>query len=370
MIVSQFLSWFDSAPPDRRAEAAHALARAYLYSDVSDEARRDMEAAMTILLEDPSPDVRFALADALAVQERAPRHIILALAADHADIATIVLNGSPVFIDLELVDIVASADIVRQLAIARRSPLGSTVAAAIAEIGPSEACEALLDNGDATIAALSLRRIAERYGDCASLRDRLFARADLPADIRQTLVRRLGDLLGELVIGKSWLGEARARAVTREACERATVRIAANAATDDLPALVEHLRLTGQLNTVLLLRALSAGQIGFFERALASLARLPVERVAVHMRGGRSAALTGLYRKAGLPESAFAAFSAALDVLFSEEGDGPTAQKVLSRYQAICDGEPDALVAMLRRFAADQSRDIARSIAERARHAA
>jgi hypothetical protein len=107
MIVRDFLIWMETAPAERRAEAAHALARAYLYADVDDETRSAMEAALTLLLDDPSADVRLALADSLGSSEGAPRHVIVSLAADQADVAELVLSRSPLFIDAELVDIAA-----------------------------------------------------------------------------------------------------------------------------------------------------------------------------------------------------------------------------------------------------------------------
>ena len=48
---------------------------------------------MTVLLDDSSPDVRFALADALASSPEAPRHVLLSLAADQPDIAELVLRA-------------------------------------------------------------------------------------------------------------------------------------------------------------------------------------------------------------------------------------------------------------------------------------
>ena len=64
MIVREFLIWIEQAPAPRRAEVAHALARAYLYGEVDDdETRSEMEAALTLLLDDESSDVRLALAD-------------------------------------------------------------------------------------------------------------------------------------------------------------------------------------------------------------------------------------------------------------------------------------------------------------------
>ena len=66
MIVRQFLHWLRTAPPGERAEATSALARAYLYSDLSDSDRAAAEGAMIMLLDDPSPLVRQALAAVFA----------------------------------------------------------------------------------------------------------------------------------------------------------------------------------------------------------------------------------------------------------------------------------------------------------------
>ena len=62
MIVRQFLQWVRQAPARERAEATSALARAYLYSDLSADDLAAAEGAMIMLLDDPSPLVRRALA--------------------------------------------------------------------------------------------------------------------------------------------------------------------------------------------------------------------------------------------------------------------------------------------------------------------
>jgi uncharacterized protein (DUF2336 family) len=146
----------ETAPAAMRADAAHALARAYLYSDVDEETRSAMEAAMTVLLDDPARDVRFALADALASSPAAPRHVLLTLATDQMDVATLVLSRSPVFIDAELVDIVAASCERLQIAIAGRPLVSSSVSAAIAEVGEMATCRILLLNVGADIARISL----------------------------------------------------------------------------------------------------------------------------------------------------------------------------------------------------------------------
>jgi uncharacterized protein (DUF2336 family) len=77
MIVRQFLRWIQTAVPGERADATSALARAYLYSDMTQEDRLAAEAAMTVLLDDPSPLVRLSLAEALALSEMAPHNVVL-----------------------------------------------------------------------------------------------------------------------------------------------------------------------------------------------------------------------------------------------------------------------------------------------------
>ena len=60
MIVEQFIQWVTTAPPDKRAKATSALARAYLESNLSPDDFDAAEAAMTFLLDDPEDRVRFA----------------------------------------------------------------------------------------------------------------------------------------------------------------------------------------------------------------------------------------------------------------------------------------------------------------------
>ena len=108
MIVRHFLDWVRTAPAGQRAEATGALARAYLYSDLSPDDAAAAEGALLMLLDDASPLVRRALADTLAASEHAPPAIVLALAADQPQIAAPVLALSPLFVDADLVDAIAT----------------------------------------------------------------------------------------------------------------------------------------------------------------------------------------------------------------------------------------------------------------------
>src|SRR5690242_10416612 len=179
MIVRQFISWVRTASAGERAEATRSLARAWLISDLSDDDRAAAEGALLMLLDDASPLVRRAMAEVFARSADAPPAMIHALAGDQVAVAAPILEHSPLLIDADLVDIVATAGADLQSAIARRQALPATVCAAIAEVGGAQACCDLLENLDADIVAFSLDRIAARHGHLAPIRELLVARDDL-----------------------------------------------------------------------------------------------------------------------------------------------------------------------------------------------
>jgi uncharacterized protein (DUF2336 family) len=374
MIVRQFLQWLHTAPSGIRAEATGALARAYLYSDMTDSDRLAAEGAMTMLLDDPSPLVRRALADVFAAAEYAPANIVHALACDQPDVAGPVLHRSPLLLDADLVEAVASGETVRQAAVAMRALLPCSVAAAIAEVGCAEACLILLENQYAEIVPFSLDRIVERHGHLAAIRDSLLKRSDLPAPTRQALVLKLSQTLAEFVAARAWLAPDRAQRITREACEKATVALAAESPESEVRPLIRHLCESGQLNAGLILRSLLSGNVEFFEEALAELAGVPLARVAGIVHDRRGASFRALYDKAGLPASTFLAFREALEAMreegFSHEIGGASRLKrrIIERALTRCENEaPDEiepLLTLLRRFAAEAAREEARLFCE------
>src|SRR3954470_14098298 len=104
MIVREFLQLLRTAPAGERADGATALARAYLFSPLSLDDRAAAEGAMLMLLDDPSPLVRRALAEAFASSQAAPPTVMHGLAADQPFVAVPIVQSSPLFVDAELVD--------------------------------------------------------------------------------------------------------------------------------------------------------------------------------------------------------------------------------------------------------------------------
>jgi uncharacterized protein (DUF2336 family) len=369
MIVRQFISWVRTAPAGERAEATRSLARAWLISDLSEEDRAAAEGALLMLLDDPSPLVRQAMAEVFARSTDAPGAIVQALSLDQPSVALPVLEHSPLLIDADLVDLIATGNGEVQCAIARRVNLPPSVSAAIAEVGTAAAALELIENAYAELPPFSWDRIVERHGHLAAIRESLLVLEDLPAATRAALVAKLSDTLAQFVVARNWLSADRAGRVANEARERSTINIAARSGGDDMRGLVQHLRANGQLNAGLILRALLSGNLELFDHALAELSGLPPARVSalLHDRGGAS--LRALLTRAGLPESTFAAFRVALEasheIGFADTPDGAARlrRRMVERVLTHCETDgvsAEPLLILLRRFATESAREEAR----------
>jgi len=370
MIVRQFLQWVRRAPPGERAEATSALARAYLHSDLSPDDRAAAEGAMIMLLDDPSPLVRRALAEVFASSRKAPRVIVHALAADQPDIAMPLLARSPLLLEQDLVDLIATSQPEAQMAIAGRAMLPRSLAAAIAEVGSAEACLTLVENPDADIAPFSIDRIVERFGHLAAIRESLLGRDDLPMAIRQALLSKLSQTLAGFVAGRKWMGPEHAECAAREACEKTTVALAAEIPYEEVSALVQHLRQSGQLTAGMILRALLSGNVVLFEEALVELSGVPIERLTSYIHDRNISGFAALYTKAGLPDVAYPAFREAIaamreGMLVGEHGGvARLKRRMVERVLEACAQERGrdlaSLLALLRRFAVEAAREEAR----------
>lgn len=369
MIVRQFINWIRTAPAGERAEATRALARAWLISDLSHDDRVAAEGALLMLLDDPSPLVRQAMAEAFARSADAPAAIVRALSADQPTVALPVLEHSPLLIDADLVDIVATGNSEVQCAVARRIALPASVCAAIAEVGCAAAALELIENPYAELAPFSWDRIVERHGHLAAIREAMLVLEDLPAATRAALVAKLSETLAQFIVARNWLSAERADRMTAEARDRSTMNIAARSRGEEMQGLVRHLRVTGQLTAGLILRALLSSNLELFDAALAELADLPLARVTalLHDRGGAS--LHALLRRAGLPEATFAAFQIALEACHengfvdTDDGAARLRRRMVERVLTHCEtdgGATEPLMILLRRFATESAREEAR----------
>ncbi|WEX87308.1 DUF2336 domain-containing protein [Sinorhizobium garamanticum] len=379
MIIQAFLRWAETARTSDRARAASALGRAYIEAETNGIDRRAAEMAMTFLLDDPSPKVRRSLVEALADCSTVPRAIIVALAEDQPEIAYVAISRSPVLTDEDLVDLAARGTAETRALIAARNIVSRSVAAAIAEIGGEEEVLILLENEGAMLTRWSLKRIANRLGHVAAVRDRLLGRADLPSEARHALVEKVGTALTLCGLVQAAMGEGRVQRVAREACDTAALVIIEAASQMELPELAAHLREAGRLTPAFLLHALCSGRTEFFSAAIVDLSGVAEKRVRAILSGGRVHPIRALFESAGLGRDVSEAFAEAVLLWRRDLGtaaDG-TPQSVAAALLSLIRRQPrpsaalSAMAELVERLAFTEQRQTARNYALlAARHAA
>ena len=193
---------------------------------------------------------------------------------------------------------------------------------------------------------------------------------DLPAATRAALVAKLSETLAQFVVARNWLSADRAGRIAAEARDRSTINIAARSRGEDMRGLVRHLRATGQLTAGLILRALLSGNLELFDAT--RWPNCPTCRCRASRRCctiAAAASLNALLRRAGLPESTFAAFRIALEVSHENGfvdtlgGAARLRRRMVERVLTHCETDREAaepLLILLRRFATELARDEAR----------
>ena len=171
---------------------------------------------------------------------------------------------------------------------------------------------------------------------------------------------KLSETLAGFVAAREWLEPRRAQRVAREACEKATVTLAAAAPEDEIRPLIRHLRESGQLNAGLVLRALLSGNVEMFVEALAELSDMPLARVSALVYDKGSSGFGAVFNAAGFPASTYAAFREAIEAMreggFDPGGATRLKRRMVERVLTRCADEGGLdiapLMTLLRRFAA------------------
>jgi len=102
--------------------------------------------------------------------------------------------------------------------------------------------------------------------------------------------------------------------VTRDACIKASVTLIEGTKAAEHAALIEHLRLRGDLTASFIIRTIAHGKVDFFGSALVALSQQSEQRVRALLAGGHDVALQALFRSAGLAGATHAVIVRALKI--------------------------------------------------------
>ncbi|MEZ6024139.1 MAG: DUF2336 domain-containing protein [Hyphomonadaceae bacterium] len=315
-----------------RAQAAHKLCRCIEEGELSAEERAHAESIIAIMAADAAVLVRRALAVALKNSPRLPREIANKLARDIETIALPVILNSPMLTDSDLVEIVRASPPTKQIAVASRETLSTTVTGAIAEYAVSAAVERALANDNAEFDIEGLDTALERFAGVSSVTAAMVHRGTLPVAVTEKLVSLVSGELFDHLVNHHELPPQIAIDLAVSTRERATLDIVEQAARQkDLARFVQQLNLNGRLTPSLLMRGLCLGQIDFVEYAMAELAALPHQRMWLLIHDSGPLGLKAAFDRAGLPPRLFPSFRAAVEVYHAIDREGSDNDRISFR---------------------------------------
>lgn len=315
-----------------RAQAAHKLCRCIEEAELTADERAHAEGIIGIMAADAAVLVRRALAVALKNSPRLPRDIANKLARDIETVALPVILNSPMLTDSDLVEIVRASPPTKQIAVASRETLSTTVTGAIAEYAVSAAVERALANDNAAFDIEGLDTALERFAGVSSVTSAMVHRGTLPVSVTEKLVSLVTGELFDHLVNNHELPPQIAIDLAVSSRERATLDIVEQAARQqDLPRFVQQLNLNGRLTPSLLMRGLCLGQIDFVEYAMAELGGIAHQRMWLMIHDSGPLGLKAAFDRAGLPPRLFPSFRAAIEVYHSIEREGGTHDRITFR---------------------------------------
>ena len=238
------------------------------------------DAVLELLVRDLAVEVRQALANTVAASALLPTHIAQQLATDRIEIASPILEQSPVLGDEDLVRVVRTHAMQYALAVAGRQRLSEVVSEALVDTGEAAVVARLVENGGASLSQTTLARVIQDFRDNEQIHGRVIRRPELPYELVEQLIGVMGERLEWQLIRERRMPAEEARALMHAVRERAAISFTARAHADG--KLQQHLLAefsTGRLDHERLLRFLRDGDIAGLEIGLALHARLEPNQV-------------------------------------------------------------------------------------------
>ncbi len=310
--------------PSARAETAAGVAAVFARGGLSEQERRYAIDIIERFAGDVETRVREALSEHVKHCPFLPASMALTLARDVESVALPIIRYSEVLTDDDLIAIVREGRTIKQVTVANRAKVTTSVADALVETGKKTVVGTLLGNQGADIGEAAYVKVAADFAEDRDIHALLVDRPTLPASVSARLITCVSEALRERLVERHGFPPVLADEIVMHGRDRAVAEtITPNTSRDEVERLLDALRATHGLSPTFLLRALSKGDLAFFESSLATIARLPQDNVTQLIRDRGARGFQSLYARAGLPTPLFAAFRTALDVVLEVRAERP-----------------------------------------------
>jgi uncharacterized protein (DUF2336 family) len=299
----------------RPEDAALRLGRNVADDGLGVEERAIAEQLLWRLMDHESVAVREVIAETLQRSHNLPHDLALRLIEDVDSVALPVLRFSPSVLPEDLIAVVRGGSFTRQIAIASRDEVPSTVAGALVDTENNRAVSVLVANPGAALDSTVLERVAEKFGADPAVAEVLEHHPNLPPDTAALLRRFSVTSLIKYLAEQPGLTET---AVANLVLRTLDEWVAGPDGQDYEAAAAElaaYLQKAGKLSPLLIRRALCGGEIELYEHAMAARAGIPVANARALLHDGGGLGPASLHDKSGIPLAGHKALRIGVDVL-------------------------------------------------------
>ncbi len=306
----------------REVDQQALVAQQFSGIELSEQERQLGLEILEIMARNVERQVREALSEHVRMSPFLPPSVASKLADDLGAEALPIIQNSSLLSDQDLIAIVCRGSEDKQIAVAKRNNVASTVADALVETGNERVVGTLLSNQSAEITERSLLKVLKEFGESGDIQALVVERLALPLSLSEALISRVSEVLCERLVARHRLPRPMADELTMHGRERAlTQMVTDDSRTSEIERLAVVLHAKDALTPTLVLRALCAGSVEFFKAAMAARARMRSEEVDFLVFENGRGGLEEVYRRAGLPDELFVAFRSAVDVITETRRD-------------------------------------------------
>ena len=325
-----------AADPSSVARSAMAgkVAETWKATALTPEARAEAEQVLKLLAKDAAVAVRQALADHLKDAGQLPGGLAMTLARDIDEVALPLLLEGKAFSDEDLMEIAASQNPKKQVAIASRAEVSDAVAATLVEHGNAIVAATLAGNEGAALSDATAEKLVDKHGASGAVQEKLAERKRVPLRVLEKLYSLASESIRDKLLERDDVTSEIASDLALHAREIATVGSSLASEEEDVSRLATHLHQSGRLDPGLVVRALCMGDMSLFEHGLARRANVPIDR-ARQLIYDPIGGLKYVYERAFMPQGLYPAVRAALEVAQETSYDGGPADRERYRRKMI-----------------------------------
>lgn len=273
-----------------------------------------------LLLKDTEAKVRASIAEHLKSNMQVPHDIIWALANDHHEVASPVLQYSHVLTEDDLIKIVkATREHPKLKAVAKRSSISKELSHALIEKRDAEVTKIVLSNSSASLSETSMESVLEEFARDNSVLEELVLRGGLPYGFAEKLFAQVSDGLKKHMTRKYRLNKQLVEDATTGARETAVLQfISPWMSQTDINQMIDQMHRNGRLTNSVIIRSLCIGDLRFFESAIAKRVGIPVSNARILILDMGPLGFKALYGSCGLPQDFYEAIRMMLQLALEE----------------------------------------------------